>query len=225
MKRITAIFLAAFSVLLLLSSCSDSAEEKTDPVERPIPEAKYNPEILDAGRIKNSLNTSDLWYPDGGDGHAYIYFTKTSENFLMTYVDHDTEKDFKCTVTEEKHLVSDKVENIQFDIAFYDAFTCYDYNTKTWYSRGDSKKIESAFAGKTLAEVNDNSNVYVFNSDGTCTETYKGGNIEGKWNITASTVIVLTFGDYSYTYDIDFDDLGNIIGISQRAGRTFDIVD
>jgi len=38
-------------------------------------------------------------------------------------------------------------------------------------------------------------------------------------------VIVLTFGDYSYTYDIDFDDTGNITGISQRAGRTFDMVD
>lgn len=225
MKRITALFLAAISVFLMLSSCSEGADNKKDSVERPRPEAKYNPDILDAGRIKNSLNTSDLWYPDGGDGHSYIYFTKISDKFYLTYVDHDAEKEFLCTVTEEKHLVSDKVENMQFDIAFYDAFTCYDYNTKTWYSRGDSKKIESAFAGKTFAEVSDNSNIYVFNSDGTCTETYKGGNIEGKWSITAATVIVLTFGDYSYTYDIDFDDTGNITGISQRAGRTFDMVD
>lgn len=226
MKRLSALILSVVLMLLMFSSCSEHKEENgANTVERPVPEAKYNPHSLDAGRIKNSLNTSDLWYPDGGDGHVYVYFNHTDDEFHLTYSNHSQETKLHCTVSEDNHLISEKSDDIQFDIAFYDAFTFYDYNSKCWYSRGDMNEIKSAFIGKTLAEMKDNSNLYVFNEDGTCTETYKGSENKGTWSITASTAMVITFGGYSYTYDIDFDSEGNISGISQRGGRSFDIVD
>ena len=226
MKRIPAVFLAVLLMAVMLASCSGNSE-KTDTVNsRPVPEAKYNPAVLDAGRLKNTLNTSDLWYPDGGDGHVYLYFVRTDSDFTTVYVDHNSEKRIACEITEGKHLVSKDSSEISFDIAFYDAFNCYDYISEKWYSRGDIEKIKSAFAGKTLAEVSDNSNTYVFNEDGTCIETYKNSENQGTWSITAASAIVLSFGngEYVYTYDIDFGNEGEITGISQRGGRTFDII-
>lgn len=228
MKRILAVILAVLSVLMMFASCSKEKTEQTPEQpqsSRPVPEAKYNPQILDAGRRKNSLNTSDLWYPDNGDGSKYIYFTKTETDFRLTYVEGKTEKSVKCTVSKDNRLISDKTQDIKFDIAFYDAFNCYDYIGECWYSRENADEIKSALVGKTLAQQGDNSNTYVFNEDGTCVENYKGSSIEGTWSITASTAIVISFREYNYTYDIDFDDTGKIIGMSQRGGRVFDIVD
>ncbi len=227
MKRFLSLILSFVLMLSLLSSCSsdkpEQAEEQTAS-SRPAPEAKYNPQILDAGRRKNSYNTSDLWYPDNGDGTVYIYFTKTESDIYMTYVQNKTEKKVKCSFSEGNRLISEKIDGVSFDFAFYDAFNCYDFNGECWYSRGDVNEIKAAFAGKTLANHADNSNTYFMKDDGTCVEEYKGSSIDGTWNITASTALVITFGDYSYTYDIDFDNEGKIVGISQRGGRAFDIV-
>ncbi|MBQ8015360.1 MAG: hypothetical protein IJ264_04135 [Clostridia bacterium] len=220
MKRIlTAAILLVFVFSLFGCSSKPAAKEETGGVSRPEPVAQLSPADVDPGRQKNSGNTSDLWYPDSGNG-SYFYL-RSSPEFTITFVNGTEKKTFNCSATDDKHLIPEGEG--AFDIVFYDAFNCYDFESKEWYTRGNVNKTKAAFAGRTLANTKDSENLYIFNADGTVTEKYKGAEYTGSWKLTAETVIVFTFANdkYDYTFDIDMNSAGTIIGFSQRGGREF----
>lgn len=220
MKKFLAIFLSLIILVFSFSACNKSTEKETDEpiINRPDPVAQFSPNDIDPGRQKDSVYTSDLWYPDANDG-SYFYLQK-SDILSITFV-NDTEKNtYDCSVTDDNHLVSEGICNI----VFYDAFNCYDFERQEWYTRGNVDKIKTALSGKTLVNSNDAENQYVFGDDGTTVyENYKGTEYTGIWTMITETVMVVTFGndDYSYTFDIDADDEGNVLGFSQRGGREF----
>lgn len=220
MKKFLLIFLALIIAVLSFSGCNKSTEtDTTEPViNRPEPIAQVSPDDIDPGRQKDSVYTSDLWYPDAKDG-SYFYLKK-SEGLSITFVNGEEKNTYDCYVTDDNRLISEGV----CDIVFYDAFNCYDYVRQEWYTRGDTEKIKMAFSGKTLVNSKDAENQYVFGDDGTTVyENYKGTEYAGVWTLITETVMVVTFGndDYSYTFDIDSDEDGNILGLSQMGGREF----
>ncbi len=223
MKKLLAIFLSLIILVSCFCGCNGNTPEKesVEPIkERPEPVACISPEEIDPGRQKDAVYTSDLWYPDKNDG-SYFYLQKT-DAISITFV-NDTEKEtYICSVSDDNHLIAD---GGICNIVFYDAFNCYDFVEKEWYTRGNAEKIKSDFSGKTLVNVNDDDNMYVFGEDNVITEIYKGTEYEGVWTLIAETVITITFGndDYYYTFDIDLDSEGNVLGLSQRGGRTFRI--
>ncbi len=222
MKKLLVFFLSLIILVVSLSGCNNETakQENGEPTKtRPKPVAQLVPDEIDPGRQKNSSHTSDLWYPDKNDG-SYLYFEK-SEDFYLTIVTDNGEKTYVCTITDDNHLVS--TEKGICDIVFYDAFNCYDFVQKEWYTRGNVEKIKSSFSGKTLVNVSDSDNLYIFGSEGILTEKYKNTEYTGTWTLVAETVMILQFGndDFYYTFDIDMDADGNVIALSQRDGRTF----
>lgn len=222
MKKHLVVFLSLIILVLSFSGCNNeqAKQENGEPAKtRPEPVAQIAPDDIDPGRQKNSIYTSDLWYPDKKDG-SYFYLQK-SDGLSITFVNDDEKETYACSVTDDNHLVAEEKDIC--DIVFYDAFNCYDYVKNEWYARGNVEKIKSEFSGKTLTNVSDNENVYIFGDDGVVTEKYKGTEYTGTWTQVTETVIVITFGndDFYYTFDIDMDSDGNVLGISQRGGRTF----
>lgn len=221
MKKLLAIFLSLIVFISCLSGCNGNPPEQENieaTKERPEPVAQISPEEVDPGRQKNAVYTSDLWYPDKNDG-SYFYLQK-ADVLSITFVNDTEKKTYACSVTDDNHLVAE--EGI-CDMVFYDAFNCYDFVKKEWYTRGNAEKTKSDFSGKTLVNANDEENMYVFGENGNIKEIYKGTEYEGTWTLIAETVITITFGndDYYYTFDIDRDSEGNLLGLSQRGGRTF----
>lgn len=222
MKKLLAFFLSLIILVFSFSGCNNKTakQENGEPTKvRPEPIAQIAPDEIDPGRQKNASQTSDLWYPDKKDG-SYFYLEKT-DGLSITFVNDEEKETYTCSITDENHLVAE--EKGVCDIVFYDAFNCYDFVQKEWYTRGNVEKIKSSFSGKTLVNVSDSDNIYVFGSEGTITEKYKNTEYTGTWTLIAETVMILQFGndDYYYTYDIEMDTDGNVIALSQRGGRTF----
>ncbi len=221
MKKLLAVFLSLIILVFSFSGCDKTSTEDNDeaPKNRPEPVAQISPHDIDPGRQKDIIQTSDLWYSDKDDG-SYLYFQK-SEDFSVTFVNGIDKNTYACTITQDNHLISTKKDIC--DIIFYDAFNCYDFVKGEWYTRGNVEKMKLAFSGKTLVNANDYENLYIFDADGVVTEKYKGSEYTGTWTLIAETVMVVTFGkdDYQYTFDIDLDSDGNVLGFSQRNGRIF----
>ena len=87
---------------------------------------------------------------------------------------------------------------------------------------GVTDNVKEAFSGQTLKNAADDTNIYVFNADGTYKETYKGSELEGTWEELEDDRMCLTFSETTkYYYTIDRDENNMITGLSQIEGRTF----
>ncbi len=77
------------------------------------------------------------------------------------------------------------------------------------------------FDGLTLVEVSDDTNVYKF-TDGEYYEQYKGSEFKGTYKVESGRLYLSPNGaKYNYVYAIEFDEAGNVTGITQTEGRSF----
>jgi len=237
-KPIGRLILLGLLPMLLLAPCGCAKEDNApetasiataQPTQTPEPEAKYDPVNLQPGSRKDNDNTSDLWYPNGVPGSSYIYFTNALCSAGICYdrvEDGEIAGGTMCAETEGMHLVNETDSSSEkIDIVFLDAFNCYDYVTKTWYSRGDLEAYNALFADTVMAAENDETNTYTINADGTVTEMYEGEEYTGTWEIETDTRIDFRIDDYDYRFDIVFNEDGSVDHLECAVDRTFRFVD
>lgn len=85
---------------------------------------------------------------------------------------------------------------------------------------------QAAFSDATLVNKADETNIYYLYADGRYKEIYKGSLLEGKWVVENGDRLVITMDgmETSYYYSMLQDADGNVTGITQMEGRSFDIV-
>ncbi len=80
------------------------------------------------------------------------------------------------------------------------------------------------FDGLNLAEESDPSNTYSFEG-GVYTEIYKGSTTKGEYQMRGEKLYLTPYNqNYNYAYDVEYDEEGNVIRLTQIEGRSFSVV-
>ncbi len=180
-------------------------------------EANIDPTTLTAGQSNygndDATTYADYWYAEGDDKKPALCF---DSNSIMTPVfldedGYDATVKYSSAKAEDGHLVPSGKADPDYDIVFDDPFTCYDFVTKTWYSRGDYtaalKKIVNtnwqAQGADYTMELKD---------DGTV--IYSDEEESGTWHFTALDRIDIAPPDgEGFEYTIKYDDSGKATGL------------
>ncbi len=209
MRKFLCLLLA---VLMLASLCAcgkDAAESGTatggsenNYVEA---QANLNPTFINWGSRRNTLVTSDPWYPGGKLGEDYIYFDlgPSSSGCVFYQVTGGQQTGpVSLELTKKNHLITEG-ESPEMDFLFHDEFHVFDDKSQTWYVRANPEFMQSLFVGFSFVEKNDSGNTIVFNQDGSALEVYQGVEYPGTWKIVNATTVRFIEGDGEYEYDFE----------------------
>lgn len=228
-------FLLTFIMIFSLAACggegdtdavkTDTKEEMEVPTDVDIMVPGENidriVDFIHPGSLRSDVRTSDAWYVVGEENPEYfIYFVQVSGNELSYYLyDHGEETTIgSLAMGDDGHL---KDASGAADVVFMDTFTCYDFVSETFYSRGDLPALQDQFIGSIMWDEDDNENTIEFAEDGTCIEFYNGNDYDMTWWIPNTNYIYLTEGDgYNYEFEIIYDQDGNVDHLQQYMGRT-----
>lgn len=208
----------ALVLVFSLSACggsggsgSNSSSSSSSSTPRTA-EANIDPATLTAGQSNydndDATTYADYWYAEGDDKNPALYF---DSNSIMTPVFLD-EDGYDATVTyssakvEDGHLVPSGKADPDYDIVFDDPFTCYDFVSKTWYSRGDYTAAMAKIVNTTWKSQ---SNDYTMELMEDGTVVYSDEEENGTWHFTALDRIDITPpNDEGFEYTIGYDDSG-----------------
>lgn len=174
--------------------------------------ANTDPTTLTAGQSnygkENVTTYADYWYAEGDDEKPALYFDSST---IMTPVFLD-EDGYDATVTyssakvKDGHLVPSGKADPDYDIVFDDPFTCYDFVTKTWYSRGDYKAaLEKIVNTSWKSQTKD----YTMELKEDGTVVYSDEGESGTWHFTAlDRIDIAPANDEGFEYTIKYGDSG-----------------
>ncbi len=206
----------AFALALSLGACGGSggsggSSDSSASTPRTAV-ANTDPATLTAGQSnygkENVTTYADYWYAEGDDEKPALYF---DSNTIMTPVFLD-EDGYDATVTyssakvKDGHLVPSGKADPDYDIVFDDPFTCYDFVTKTWYSRGDYKAaLEKIVNTSWKSQTKD----YTMDLKEDGTVVYSDEEESGTWHFTAlDRIDIAPANDEGFEYTIKYDDSG-----------------
>lgn len=226
MKRFLSLLLA---VLMVMSLCACGSNEQEasgsasgDPASTE-PQANINPTYINWGSRRNTLQTSDPWYPNGKLGDDYIYFDigDSSSGIVYYKVEGGAQTGYAaCELTKKNHLVTEG-EGTSIDILFHNEFYAYDLKTETWYVRANVEFMTGMFSGRSFVEKNDSGNTIVFNADGTALEVYQGQEYPGTWKIINATTVRFNDGEYDYDFELAINSQNQLDGLDEYGNRYF----
>ena len=225
----------ALALVFSLSACggsggSGSSSSSSNSSTPRTAEANIDPATLTAGQSNygndDATTYSDYWYAEGDDKNPALYF---DSNSIMTPVFLD-EDGYDATVTyssakvEDGHLVPSGKADPDYDIVFDDPFTCYDFVTKTWYSRGDYTAAMAKIVNTTWKSQTGDYTMELM-EDGTV--VYSDEEENGTWHFTSLDRIDITPpNDEGFEYTIAYDDSGKATGLEWTfEGYGFDRVE
>ncbi len=80
------------------------------------------------------------------------------------------------------------------------------------------------FDGLNLVEESDSTNTYAF-AEGVYTEVYKGSTTKGEYQLRGEKLYLTPYNqNYSYAYDVEYDEEGNVTRLTQVEGRNFSVL-
>lgn len=184
--------------------------------------ADFDPYYLHPGLAEGSSYTSsDVWYPVDSPESLPMYFTYGYDKgyddslFVITWIDEEGYDYVDClTEVSGKHLVSMSGEELEVDFVFPDAFTAYDKETKTLYTRDLGMSYDDMLyeISDVTFEREDYRNSFTFCDDGTAIQEYDGTEYTGTWMLTSPTVLTF-FDDTSSDYDVSMQLLQDNQGV------------
>ena len=228
MKRFICLLMAVL-MIASLCACGNNGDQQSSEAAAPAaansaePQANVNPTTINWGSRRNTLDTSDPWYPNGKLGDNYIYFDLGDSTSGIVYykVEGGVQTGYAaCELTKKNHLVTEG-DGTAIDILFHDEFYAYDLKTETWYVRANVDFMKSLFVGKSFVEKNDSGNTIVFNEDGTATENYQGQEYPGTWKIVNATTVRFNDGEYEYDYELVINSQNQLEGLDEYGNRFF----
>lgn len=226
MKRFLSLLLAVLMVMGLCA-CGNNAQDADGSASGDAasaePQANINPTYINWGSRRNTLVTSDPWYPNGKLGDDYIYFDigDSSSGIVYYKVEGGAQTGYAaCELTKKNHLVTEG-EGSSIDIIFHDEFYAYDLKTETWYVRANIEFMTGMFSGRSFVERNDSGNTIVFNADGTALEVYQGQEYPGTWKIINATTVRFNDGEYDYDFELDINNQNQLDGLDEYGNRYF----
>ena len=228
----------ALTLALALAACGGPSEESNDGgsadtgavAEQVQPSAEVEPDLINPGSLNDSDNTSDIWIPSDGSTKETLYFTNAANDagLTVTFVDEGGSEDSLWDLeVSDGHLVTtpEAGEDVRkVDIVFMDNFTCYDYETKTTYTRGDRSADDytALFAGKTYVEdlENPDNRRVELSEDGSCMQSVSGSAIEGTWEVATPTVLCCHYPDNGYDIEFEFEVEGDAVSKIDAGGMS-----
>ncbi len=224
----------ALTLALSLGACGDSGGSGGDSSSTASTPrtavANVDPTTLTAGQSnygKESVSTNaDYWYDENDEEKPALYF---DSNTIMTPVfldedGHDATAKYSSAKVVDGHLVPSGTADPDYDIVFDDPFTCYDFVSKTWYSRGDYKSALEKVANTKWQSQNKDYTLEL-KEDGSA--VFSDEEKAGTWHFTALDRIDVAPADAEgYEYTIVYDSSGKATGLEWTfEGHGFDRIE
>ncbi len=192
--------------------------------------ANVDPAELEAGYSEPDdakITYTDYWYVDGEKTPA-LYFQNNSVMTPVFLNEDGSEKTVKTgTATiKDGHIVPEGEADPTYDIVFDDPFTCYDFATGTWYTRGDNN-AELAKVVNTTWKSQSKEDKLELMQDGSLTYTEDGKTQSGTWHFTAIDRLGIRIADDEmFEYDLTYDTSGKVVALDWTFdGYGYDRVD
>lgn len=211
MKKFIALLLTVF-MLFCFTACKDSSSDSS-PAES-APEVTIDPKTIDWGFDSDKLEY-DRWYLQNSDDVTYIFFSDDEsdlkENSICNYFfvkSGVVSEAVPLTLTDDNHLKGSNGE-LSVDLVFEDSFNAYDYNSGSYYSRGNIEDYNSYFADRVYT-TEDEKGTITFNGDFSCTKTDSENEVSGTWAVVSKRTLKCTFSNEEvveeFLFDITYND-------------------
>ncbi len=218
MKRIFALLLLAF-MLMCFTGCKENSGDSPDTSNAP--EVTIDPVNIDWGFDEEKLEY-DRWYLQNSDDVTYIFFSDDEadldKNSICNYFfvkSGVVSEAVPLKLTDNNHLTGSNGE-LSVDLVFKDSFNAYDYNSGSYYSRGNIDDYNSYFAGKVYKTENSKDTI-AFNSDFSCTKTDSKKEFSGTWEVVSKHGLKCSFPEDESVFNITYNDDMSVKSISCKG--------